>query len=163
LKAVAVAGQNTHRIALKLGFLSQGSNDIIGLVTRNFQPLQPQQTYQLLDFFQLRVKIVRGGSPMGLVLLKCIVPKGFGWRVEDHNYAVAIFLEQLQQGAEKAKNGLGWLPPRGGEFPKGKVAAVGQVVPIHQPDETPLGWLVGKQCGLLHTSILPALSLSLRQ
>jgi len=132
LQEVAVAGDDAHVHALRLGLRCDGADHVVGLVALQFQDGDVEGGDQVADAVNLEAQVVGHLVARALVVRVQIAAPGKAL-VEGHGQIVGVLVEQVEQGTGEAVDGIGRLAGFGLEAlqRQGEEHAIGQRVAVN--------------------------------
>ena len=116
LQRVAVAGDDEHLEALRLGLGGEGADEVVGLVAGQLDVGDPQRVEDLLDEGHLPLELLGRRRPLGLVLGVLLGAEGRAGDVErDGQVRGPLVAQDVDEHRGEAEHRVGVLPRAGGE------------------------------------------------
>ena len=125
LEQILVAGNDHHPAPLPGHAGGHRGDQVVRLLVVVLEHEDPVSGHTLADVRDLHGQILGHGRPVGLVLVVEPVAEDRPPGVEGHGQVPgAALAQQAPQDAEKAEDGVGRQPARGGQWPDGVIGAV---------------------------------------
>ncbi len=134
LQQVAVPGQDIGVHVFFCGAQGgKGAQHVIGLVSRQFDPVQSHQFHAFLGIVHLLAQFVRHAFAVGLVRLVHLLAEGGGVQVKgDGGIGGAPFLQGAPYGVDQPVDSVGEMAVLGRERPDAEISAVQDAVSVDQ-------------------------------